>query len=161
MQLYVAHILPVHQHRAAGHIVKARDQIAQRRFTAAAWPNQRQAFTGTDGQIDMMQHLIVVVGVFKAHVFKLNAAVLHFQRFGIGLVRNGNRGVHDFRKALNAGHAALELLGKLDNAADGGNQRGDIQHIRHQIAGTDGPVHQRKPARQNDHKVHQTVKQPR
>ena len=36
---------------------------------------------------------------------------------------------------------SVPLLGKLDDASNGSNQRGHIQHIGHQVAGTDGPIH--------------------
>ena len=54
------------------------------------------------------------------------------------------RQVHDLGKALDAGHAALELLGKLHAAADGGNEGGDVQHIGHHVTGGDPAVHQRE-----------------
>ena len=108
----------------------------------------------------MAQHHVVVVGVLKADVAELNAALAHGQRFSVGRVGNGHWRVHDLQKPLDAGHAALELLGKFHNTADGGDQRRHIQHIGHQVAGVDGAVHQRQAAGQNDDEVHQPVKQP-
>ena len=43
------------------------------------------------------------------------------QWHGVRGVLDGNRGVHDLGKAHDAGHAALELLGKLHDAPDGGD----------------------------------------
>ena len=53
----------------------------------------------------------------------------------------------------------LELLGKLDDAADGSDQGGDIEHVGHQVTGGDLTVDQRQAARQNDHQIHQAVEQ--
>ena len=156
----MADVLPVNQNLAAGHIIKARDQVAQGGFSAAGRPNQRQILAGADVQVYMTQHLVVVVRVFKAHIAELNAAFFHLQRFGVGGVSDLNGGIDNVKKALNAGHAALELLGKLHNAADGGNQSGNIQHIGNQIASADGAIYQRKAACHNDHQIHQPVKQP-
>ena len=108
----------------------------------------------------MAQHLVVVVGVLKAHVPELDLALAHHQGPGVRRVGDGDRRVHDLQEALDAGHAPLELLGKFHDAADGGDQRRYIEHIGHQIAGLDGAVDQGQTARQDDHQVHQAVEQP-
>ena len=106
-----------------------------------------------------MQHLVVVVRVLKAHLLEPDLAGAGLQWHCVRCVLDGNRGVHDLGKALDAGHAALELLGKLHDAPDGGDKGGDVEHIGHKVAGGDLAVHQRQAARQNDHQIHQPVKQ--
>ena len=157
-QCDAAHILPVDQDLAARHIIKAGDQVAERGLAAAGGADQRNILAGADFEIDMAQDLIVIIGVLKADIAEVDAALPHLQRLRTGKVGDGDGGVHDLGKALNAGHAALELLGKFHDAADGSDQCGDIQHIGHQIARADGTVHEGKTAGQNDDKIHQAVK---
>ena len=145
---------------AVGHIVKAGDQVAQRGLAAAGRTDQGQILPRADLEIDMAQDFVVIVGVLKADILKLDAALSHNERFGIGGVGDIHRRVHDFVKALNAGHAPLELLGKFHNAADGGDEGGDIEDVRHQITGADPPVNQEEPASHNDDQIHEAVKQP-
>ena len=158
VQRHAAHVLAVNQDLAARHIIEAGDQVAQRRLAAAGRPDERDILARADVQINVAQDLVVVVGVLKADVVKVDAAVLHDQRLRVGGVGDGDGRIHDLGKALNAGHAALELLGKLDDTSNRRNQCRDIQHIRDKVARADGSVHKGQSARQNDHKVHQTVK---
>ena len=74
----------------------------------------------------MVQHLVVVVGVLEADVLEPDATRAGLQGLGILGVLDGDGGVHDLRTALDAGHAPLELLGELHDAADGGDEGGDI-----------------------------------
>ena len=107
----------------------------------------------------MVEHLVVVVRVLKADIVKADGTGAGLQGPGIGGIVDGHRGVHDLSKALDAGHATLELLGKLDDAADGSDEGGDIEHVGHQVTGGDLTVDQRQAARQNDHQIHQAVEQ--
>ena len=101
----------------------------------------------------------MVVRVLKAYLLEPDLAGAGLQGHGVRGILDGHRGVHDLGKALDAGHAALELLGELDDAADGGDEGGDVEHIGHKVTGGDLTVHQRQTARQNDHQIHQAVKQ--
>ena len=144
---------------AAGHIVEAGDEVAQGGLAAAGGADQSQPLACLDVQTDMVEHLVVVVRVLKADIVKADGTGAGLQGPGIGGIVDGHGGVHDLCKALNAGHAALELLGKLDDAADGGDEGGDIEHVSHQVTGGDLAVDQRQAARQNDHQIHQAVEQ--
>ncbi len=115
-------------------------------FPPPEGPTSARFSPGRMFRVYMTQHLVVVVRVFKAHIAELNAAFFHLQRFGVGGVSDLNGGVSIMsKKALDAGDAALELLGKFNNAPDGGNQSGNIQHIGNQIrASADGAIYQAK-----------------
>ncbi len=52
---HVAQILIIDLHRAAGRVVKARDQVEQCRFARAARPDQRDNLARLDRHIDMFQ----------------------------------------------------------------------------------------------------------
>ena len=139
----MADILPVDEDAAVRHLVKAGDQVAQSGLAAAGSAHQCQPLPGVDVQTDIVQHLVVVIRVLKADVLEPDRAGAGLQWHGVRGVLNGHRGVHDLGKALDAGHAALELLGKLHDAPDGGDEGGDIQHIGHKVTGGDPAVHQR------------------
>ena len=155
----MADILPVDEDAAVRHLVKAGDQVAQGGLAAAGSAHQRQPLPGVDVQTDIVQHLVVVIRVLKADVLEPDRAGAGLQGHGVRGVLNGHRGVHDLGKALDAGHTALELLGKFHDAPDGGNEGGDVQHVGHQVTGGDPAVHQRQAACQNDHQIHQAVEQ--
>ena len=138
----MADILSVNEDAAAGHLVKAGDQVAQGSFTAAGGTHQRQTLSGADVQTDVVQHLVVVVRVLKAHLLEPDLAGAGLQWHCVRCVLDGNRGVHDLGKALDAGHTALELLGKLHDAPDGGDEGGDVEHIGHKVTGGDLAVDQ-------------------
>ena len=150
-------VLPVDEDAASRHLVEAGDEVAQGRLAAAGGSDQRQTLPGPDVEADMVQHLVVVVGVLEADVLEPDGARAGLQGLGILGVLDGDGGVHDLRKALDAGHAPLELLGELHDAADGGDEGGDIEHIGHEVAGGDLPIDQRQAACKDDHQIHQAV----
>ena len=152
-------VLPVDEDAASRHFVEAGDEVAQGRLAAAGGSDQRQTLSGPDVEADMVQHLVVVVGVLEADVLEPDGARAGLQGLGILGVLDGDGGVHDLRKALDAGHAPLELLGELHDAADGGDEGGDIEHISHEVAGGDLPIDQRQAACKDDHQIHQAVEQ--
>ena len=55
--------------------------------------------------------------------------------------------------------APVELLGKFDDAAHGGQQRGHVHHVGHQVAGLDAARPHEKAARHQHHQIDQAVKQ--
>ena len=148
-------VLPVDEDTASRHLVEAGDEVAERRLAAAGRADQRQTLTGLDVKADVVEHLVVVVRVLEADVLEADGARAGLQGLCVLGILDGHRGVHDLRKALDAGHAALELLGELNDAADGGDEGGDVEHISHQVTGGYLAVHQRQTARKDDHQIHQ------
>ena len=155
----VLDVLPVDEDTASRHLVEAGDEVAERRLAAAGRADQRQTLTGLDVKADVVEHLVVVVGVLEADVLEADGTRAGLQGLCVLGILDGHRGVHDLRKALDAGHAALELLGELDDAADGGDKGGDVEHISHQVTGGYPAVHQRQTARKDDHQIHQAVEE--
>ena len=152
-------VLPVDVDVAACHVVEAGDQIAQGGLAAAGGAHQRQTLAGLDVKADVVQDLVVVIRVLEADVVEPDGTGAGLQGLCVWGVVDGHGGVHDLSEALDAGHAALELLGELDDAADGGDQGGDVEHVGHEVARADLAVHQRQAARKNDDEVHQAVEQ--
>ena len=106
-----------------------------------------------------MQYFIVVVRIFKAHMLEGDASLHIFQGLCVLVVEDVYIRVHDLAEALDACHAALELLGEFDDAPDGGQQRGDVQHVGHKVARLDLAVEHKQAARHDHNKVHQPVEQ--
>ena len=106
----MADVLPVNQNLAAGHIIKARDQVAQGGFAAAGRPNQRQILAGANVQVYMTQHLVMIVRVFKAHIAELNAALGVFEVRHTGAVGHINGCVQQLGDAVEGGFAAGGLF---------------------------------------------------
>ena len=134
-------VLPVDGDAAAGHIVKPGNQVAQGGFSSAAGAYQGHVLARADGHVQPGQHFVLfVVGIVEAHFLKADLPLYLAQGLGAGVVLDLHRRVHDFAEALDAGHAALELLGEVHDAADGGEQRGNIQQERDVIAHGDFAV---------------------
>ena len=66
----------------------------------------------------MAEYLARVILVGKRDIFKIYFAAHMLAGNGVRRVGDVRLFVHDFQKAVNAGHAALELLHELDNAAN-------------------------------------------
>ena len=154
-QLDMADILPVERDRAGGNLVEARDQLAERRFAAAALADQRQHFAGLDVQIDVGENVALALVIGEGDVVEADVAVHMGQRDRIGRIDDIRVFVHDGAEALEARHALRELLGELGQLANRalhagnvhveGDERGDIHLVFHnQIAAheDDGQAHQ-------------------
>ena len=112
-------------------------------------------------QIDIGKHAILVVRIMKTNMLKSDIAMDISKRQRRRRVFDIDRRVNDLDKAFNPGHAALELLSKLDNAPDRCKQRRHIQKIRHQIAGCNPAGDHEQRARNKHRHVHQAVKNTR
>ena len=111
-------------------------------------------------QVDVAEHLVVlIIAVMEADVIKAHVAAHLSQGLGVGGILDIAGRIHDFAEALDARHAALELLGKVHNGADGGQQGGYVEQIGRVIADADFLVDQKQRAGHHDDNVHQAVKQ--
>ena len=159
-QRHLADVLPVDEDAARRHIVKAGDQVAQGGLAAARRAHQGQPLAGRDVDAHIAQHLVVVVRVLEADMVEPDGAGARFEGHRAGRVLDVDGGVQNLKEALDAGHAPLELLGKLDDAPDGGDQGGNVQGVRHQVAGSDPALDHEDAAAQDGDQVHQAVEQP-
>ncbi len=153
-------ILPVDEDAALAYIIKAGYEVAQRGLARAAGPHQRYILAGGHRQRQVVQHRAILrVRVVEADVVKGDIALHIFQRYGARRVGDFKRRVHDFLKALDARHAALELLGKLHQPADGGQQHVDVQQVTQVLAGRDVPLPQEQRAHHHHDDVGDAVQQ--
>ena len=113
----VADIVSVHGHTAAGHIVKARDQVAHGGLSAAGLSHQRDSLPGRDVQADMIEDLRAVV-VREGDVLKCDIAFHIRQDPGIRGVLDLGLRPHQLHKPVKSGHALRVDLHELHELAD-------------------------------------------
>ena len=107
------------------HVVEAGNQAAQRGLAAAGRADQRHALAAAHLQVDVAEHACAAVRRRRRTRgrSRYRRARSAAPRASGRSVNARTRRIHDRRKALNAGDAALELLRKFHEAADGGQQR--------------------------------------
>ena len=127
-----AHILPVHKDLPAGHIVKPRQELAERRLAAPRRPDERERFARRDREIHMAQHLFAVP-VMERHVPVLHAAFYVFKLLGVRRVLHVRLGAHDLQKPEEAGAPLLELLDELRELSDRRHKHRNVQRKRDEI----------------------------
>ena len=157
----VGDVLPVDENASAGNVIKAGNQVAKRGLAAAAGADQRHPLAGVDVEVDVGQHVFVVVAVMEADVVEGYVAAHMGQFHGVGRVLDIGCFIHDFAEALDAGYAALKLLHEIHDAADGGQQGIDIEQIGHVIRRGDGPLNDEQRPHDHHHNVHQSVEDAR
>ena len=97
---HLAHVNAVNADGAAGDIVKARDEVEQRRFAAAGRADDGRRLAGLGRKADVLQRVTVGTGVAEADILELDFAVPVFsfhRRFcgsSVGVV-DGGRGADD------------------------------------------------------------------
>ncbi len=79
----LAHIHAVERDAAGGDVVKARDQVDQRRFAAARRADERRRLAGARGEADVLEHVFICAPVAERDVLELDhASYLFRQLFG-------------------------------------------------------------------------------
>ena len=154
-ELDVADILPVQSDAAAGGLIKARNQLAERRLAAAAGADQGQHLAGAHVQVDVLEHRLLLFVVGEGHVPELDFALDVLKRPGIRAVHDVRLLVHDRAEALEARHALRELLGELRQLADGALDAGDVHVERDQRGDIHLVFHDEVAARADDRQAHQ------
>ena len=133
---HIAHVHAVDTDRTAGGIIKARDQVEQRRFAAAGGADDGRGLAGPGGKGNVLQCVAVGTGIAEADILELHFAipVFSFQRRfcggGIGVVDGGRRlddlvdtvgchtgtGQHDgYHRQHQEGHDDLHCVGDESN----------------------------------------------
>ena len=95
-------------------------------------------------QVNVGQHLGMIIGIHKTDMVKSDIAFNIFQLFGARRVHNFQRLVHNFDKTLDTCHAPLKLLGKLNDPADRGEQCRDVEQVSHQVTRRDLSVNHKQ-----------------
>ena len=151
-------VLTVDQDASAAYVVKPGDQVAEGGLAATAGAYQRDLVARLHRFVDVGQHGPVVVVIVEADVVEGHVALHAGQLLRAGRVVHVRLHVHDLAEALDARHAPLELLRVVHHPADGGQQRGNIQKIRHVVRRGDLAVDDEQRAHDDHHDVHHAVK---
>ena len=109
-------------------------------------------------EVDVGEHVAALGVIAKAHMVKCDVSFYVFQRDGIWLVDDLHRRIHHLDKPLNAGHPPLKLLGEFHNAANGGEQGGDVQQIGSQISWGNAAIYEKERTYYHNSDVHNAVK---
>ena len=158
VQRYLGNVVPVDEHPAGIDVVETRDEVDDRRFAGTRGTDKRDGLARFHIEIEVLQNVDGAV-VGECHVVERHVALDNADVFGVRRVADLDGRVHDLKEALHAAHAALELLRKLHDAVNGIDERCDIQKVRHKLRGVDGAVHHEDGARNDDHDIHEAVKE--
>ena len=113
--------------------------MAERRLAAARRADQGDVLPGRDFQIDIFEHIFLIRRIPEAGVLEGDTALDIRDGQSIRGVVVFHRDIHHLKEPLDACDAPLELLHKLDDAADGREQYADIQQISREISGVNFP----------------------
>ena len=72
---HLADIHAIHQDRAVGHIVEARDQVDDGGFTRAGGADEGGGLPGLGGEGDIVQHILLRAGVAEGDIAEFDRAV--------------------------------------------------------------------------------------
>ncbi len=150
-------ILAVEGDFAGGDIVEAGDQIAERGLPGTGRPYDCDLLPGVDREVQIPEHPVVVVRVFKGDVMEADLSLRIDKRYRARIIEDVDVRVHDLQKPLDPGHALLELLRELDDAPDRGDEGCDIHDIGHHVACRDLPADKEQSSADDDHKVIHTL----
>ena len=119
----VLHVDAIYQHLTFLHIVIARNQIHQSRFSAAALSHQGDGLTFLNNQIDVAQHPLV--GIFERHVTELYLMFEAIDMLGVlgllDIVLGQQNLIHTLHRSQSLGDVIAglgELFQRIDDAIE-------------------------------------------
>ena len=156
--LYLPDVHAVKAYRAAGNLVKAGDEVADGRLSAAARPHEGKLLPGVNFKIHAPKHR-KVIGIREVNVLKADVPPggKDFRR--VGVVGRLLLGAHDFQETLEARHAGGKLLHEIGELADGGSEGRDEQVRRNQVGERHLSLHDEIPAHRKYDEREQVVAQ--
>ena len=104
-------------------LVEIREQMAERRLSAAGRSDQGQLSALGNGEVHMSQYFLGIV-VAVAHIAEFNVALHMVEHFRIRRIRLRLL-VHDFLEALEAADTVLVLFHEVDEGIDGVDEQID------------------------------------
>ena len=122
----IAHVMAVYQNGAIGHVVKARDELAERGLAAAGWADDRDGLTRLDVQRHAVQN-VQLLFICERHVLHVDPALDVVQLQRVRLVLQHRLRAHDLQKAGEARRAVCKQLGEVGQPPDGVDERGDVK----------------------------------
>ena len=155
LQAHVAYVDPVDQDRAAGNVVKARQQVDQRRLARTAQADNRNDLTRARAEADVLQHCLPrPLVVSEAHISELDAARMKRQCRRAGPRDNFGVRVEDLEDAGCRRHRLLEVGVHAAETLDRRVQEEGRRDERQKVAGGRGTLRDFLPPvpQQPDHR---------
>ncbi len=97
-------VLTVHQDAARVHVVKALQELHQRRLAGSRFPHERHLLTGSDAQVEVPEHRLRLVGVAEPYGLEADGPRSRHQSRRAG-------GIRHLRKRAVDVHQVVELVG--------------------------------------------------
>ena len=139
-------VLAVQQHGALGRVIKAADQLDQRRLAGAVQADDRELFAGRYLEADVLQRVLFRAGVAERDVLQLNRVRL----FGVGLERLAVLKAERLRR-LQIGADAVDFqteavqLGKTrENAGYPSREAADRREVQQKFRGGEAVLQRQK-----------------
>ena len=123
------HVFPVDADRTVADLIKARDELAERRLAAAGGPHDGDDLARRDVHAHIVQHaarfLFRVVG--KAHMVNIDLAAAGFQFLGVRRILERGLHAHQRDETLHARKTARENLREVRELAHGADEGRDVE----------------------------------
>ena len=145
LQFIIPDIDSVHLHRSLRRIVEPADQTDQAGLSASGGSDDAKHLAGTDLQIDVMEHLRLVIGIGECHVPETYTSLFRCLPHSRA-VCDGGLGPEDLIKTAAGGEAAGEGLKDHGQHHHAVQDLGNIGDGRHHVTGTDGSGSRLNPA---------------
>ena len=155
---HVANVLPVDQHPAAGNVVEARHQRAERRLAAAGRSDQSKSSAGCDPEVQIVKNLPAVV-VTEGDVIENDLSCGQPQRMRLRTIDDVRYGFDHFDETFESGISLLKLFREVDEHFDRIEEDADVKCVDRQFAGGEGAAGDEPAAADQDRSVEQPLKE--
>ena len=134
-QVVVPHVHPVHQHRAAGHVVEPGHQLDDGGLARAGLPDQGHRLARRHHQVHPGQRGALASRVAEAHVAELDPGAGPPGRAGVRGFRGAGRRAEQRADPAQPDRGLLVAVEHLGQLLHRGEQHVDVQQVGHQCAG--------------------------
>ena len=149
-----ADILPVYGNAAVCHIIKARDQVAHGRLTAAGFAHQRDGLARSNVQIHVVEHPGPVV-IREGDILEADIASYIGQYPGIRRVLDLRLRAHELHEPVKSGHSLRVDLHELRQLPNRRREGRDVKGKGDQVDIAELPPHDQNTSHCNDSDLHQ------
>ena len=129
-----AHIFPVDADRALAHLVKARDELAERRLASAGGTDDGEHLARPYVHAHVVEHAFILLAlVRKAHMVDVDLAAAVFKLLRVRCVLERGLDAHERREALKTCKATSKNLREIRELSHGVDERCDVKGKRDEV----------------------------
>ena len=144
-------VLAVDEHLAARHVVIARNEIDERRFTRARLSHEGDGLALRHREVDVLQHL-ATLDIVERNILQLHLVLKVLQGLGILQFLDGVLGLQDIVDAVHGTQTDGDVIGGTCQVLDGVDDAVEDDHIEDEGGGIDEAVAaQDEPAAEEHH----------